>query len=162
MLLIVLVMIHTAAGCVRWSQGRRLEWESDSGRTLTLEDVPVNELSKVEVEALQRVAVAKLQEMDIPVSFGVIKGVCWVFVLCRYCAPYSVSVYCCGYCTSCVALLVGNAYFCLVGSRNKNQRLSFNSFKQKKVPSEKPKKLQPAAGECVCVRTVIRISYYAH
>lgn len=88
----------------RHSKGRRLEWESDSGRTLTLEDVPVNELSKVEVEALQRVAVAKLQEMDIPVSFGVIKG-----------------------------------------SRNKNQRLSFNSFKQKKVPSEKPKKLQPAA-----------------
>lgn len=52
----------------------RLEWESDSGRQLSITDVPVSELSKVEVEGLQRQAVTVLQSMDVPVSHGVIKG----------------------------------------------------------------------------------------
>ena len=53
----------------------RFEWESDSGRQLTLQEVNASELSRVEVQALQRLAVSQLQTMDIPVSHGVIKGV---------------------------------------------------------------------------------------
>ena len=52
----------------------RLEWESDSGRQITIGDVSVNELSKVEVQALQRLAITILQSMDIPVSHGLLKG----------------------------------------------------------------------------------------
>lgn len=52
----------------------RFEWESDSGRQLTLQEVNASELSKVEMQALQRLAVSQLQSMDIPVSHGLIKG----------------------------------------------------------------------------------------
>lgn len=41
---------------------------------LTLQDVNVGDLSKVEIVAMQRVAVSQLQNMDIPVSHGVLKG----------------------------------------------------------------------------------------
>lgn len=54
----------------------RLEWESDSGRQITIGDVAVNELSKVEIQAVQRLAINTLQGMDIPVSHGILKGVC--------------------------------------------------------------------------------------
>ena len=53
----------------------RGEWESDSGRQLTLQDVNASELSRVELQALQRVAINQLQSLDIPVSHGLIKGV---------------------------------------------------------------------------------------
>lgn len=51
-----------------------MEWESDSGRQITVEDIPVNELSKVETHALQRLGISVLQGMDIPVSQGLLKG----------------------------------------------------------------------------------------
>jgi len=56
----------------------RLEWESDSGRQLTIGDVAVNELSKVEIQAMQRLAINTLQSMDIPVSHGLLKGLCTI------------------------------------------------------------------------------------
>lgn len=56
----------------------RLEWESDSGRQITIGDVSINELSKVEIQALQRLAITTLQGMDIPVSHGLLKGGCVV------------------------------------------------------------------------------------
>ena len=59
----------------------RFEWESDSGRQLTLQEVNASELSKVEMQALQRLAVSQLQSMDIPVSHGLIKGM----MLCTWC-----------------------------------------------------------------------------
>jgi len=52
----------------------KLEWESDSGRQLTITDIPINKLSKVEIESLQRGAVTALQALDIPVSHGIVKG----------------------------------------------------------------------------------------
>ena len=57
--------------CVR--QGKS-EWESDSGRMLTLRDVEMSTLSQVELQAFQRVAVNQLQAMNIPVSHAVING----------------------------------------------------------------------------------------
>ena len=39
-----------------------------------LRDVDVDTLSKVEVYALQRLAVNQLQAMEIPVSHGILKG----------------------------------------------------------------------------------------
>lgn len=62
-------------------QGRQ-EWESDSGRQITLPDVSVNELSKVEMQALQRLAITTLQGMDIPVSHGLLRGACLLIVMC--------------------------------------------------------------------------------
>jgi len=59
----------------------RCEWESDSGRQLTLQEVNASELSKVEMQALHRLAVSQLQSMDIPVSHGLIKGM----MLCTWC-----------------------------------------------------------------------------
>ncbi len=59
--------------CLLPPQGR-CEWESDSGRMLTLRDTPVNELSRVELEAMQRLAIGHLQSMDIAVSHAVLKG----------------------------------------------------------------------------------------
>lgn len=55
------------------SQGR-CEWESDSGRQITLSDLEVAELSRVELHVLQRIAITQLQAMDIPVSHGMLKG----------------------------------------------------------------------------------------
>ena len=52
----------------------RLEWESDSGRQITIGDVSVNELSKVEIQAMQRLAINQLQTMEIPVSHGLLRG----------------------------------------------------------------------------------------
>lgn len=52
----------------------RCEWESDSGRQITLQDVEVTELSRVELQVMQRIAITKLQDMDIPVSHGMLKG----------------------------------------------------------------------------------------
>ncbi len=52
----------------------RLEWESDSGRQITIGDVYVNELSKVEIQAMQRLAINQLQSMEIPVSHGLLRG----------------------------------------------------------------------------------------
>ena len=61
---------------ISFPQGR-LEWESDSGRQLTLTDVSVNDLSKVEIQTLQRQSIPKLQAMEIPASHGLLKtGVC--------------------------------------------------------------------------------------
>lgn len=51
-----------------------MEWESDSGRQITIGDVAVNELSRVEMQALQRLAITTLQNMDIPVSHGLLRG----------------------------------------------------------------------------------------
>lgn len=56
----------------------RCEWESDSGRMLTLQDIPVNELSRAEIAALQRLAISQLQSMDIPVSHAVLKGLSYI------------------------------------------------------------------------------------
>ena len=91
---------HTSCvGVVCWCYGifflvtkSRGEWESDSGRTLTLQDVNASELSKVELQALQRVAVNQLQSLDIPVSHGLIRGVLFSDVKSRpirfkYCLP---------------------------------------------------------------------------
>lgn len=39
-----------------------------SGRQLTIKDAHITELSKVEIEALQQIAVSRLQELDIAVS----------------------------------------------------------------------------------------------
>ena len=50
------------------------EWESDSGRTLTLKDTEMGKLSKVELLALQRVAINQLQSMNIPVSHALMGG----------------------------------------------------------------------------------------
>ena len=55
------------------TQGR-LEWESDSGRQLTLTDVSVNDLSKVEIQTLQRLSIPKLPAMEIPASHGLLKS----------------------------------------------------------------------------------------
>lgn len=52
---------------------RKYEWESISGRQLTLPDIKMEEMSKVEWEALQRLAIGRLQEMDISVSYGMLK-----------------------------------------------------------------------------------------
>jgi len=41
---------------------------------VTVEDIPVNELSKVETHALQRLGISVLQAMDIPVSHGLLRG----------------------------------------------------------------------------------------
>ena len=53
---------------------RKCEWESMSGRQLTISDTLTSDLSKVELDYLQRVAIARLQGMDISVSFGLLKG----------------------------------------------------------------------------------------
>lgn len=50
------------------------EWESDSGRTLTLQDMDMSKLSKVELLALQRVAISQLQSLNIPVSHALVGG----------------------------------------------------------------------------------------
>jgi len=39
-----------------------------------VEDIPVNELSKVETHALQRLGISVLQSMEIPVSQGLLRG----------------------------------------------------------------------------------------
>ena len=39
-----------------------------------LRDVEADTLSKVEMQALQRLAVNQLQTMDVPVSHGILKG----------------------------------------------------------------------------------------
>lgn len=46
-----------------------------SGRQLTISDTIISDLSVVEVNQIQRVAIARLQGMDIGVSFGMLKGV---------------------------------------------------------------------------------------
>ena len=51
-----------------------MEWESGSGHQITIGDVAVNELSKVEYQAIQRLAITMLQGLDIPVSHGLLKG----------------------------------------------------------------------------------------
>ena len=51
----------------------KYEWESMSGRQLTLFDIKMEEMSKVEWEALQRLAIGRLQEMDVSVSYGMLK-----------------------------------------------------------------------------------------
>ena len=43
-----------------------------SGRQLTLQDTQISELGKVELEALQQIAMARLQEIDISVSKSII------------------------------------------------------------------------------------------
>lgn len=43
-----------------------------SGRQLTLQDTHISELGKVELEALQQIAMARLQEIDISVSKSII------------------------------------------------------------------------------------------
>lgn len=45
-----------------------------SGRQLTLTDTTSGELSKVELDMVQRIAIARLQGMDISVSFNLLKG----------------------------------------------------------------------------------------
>lgn len=45
-----------------------------SGRQLTISDTVLSDLSVVEVNQIQRVAIARLQGMDIGVSFGLLKG----------------------------------------------------------------------------------------
>ena len=45
-----------------------------SGRQLTLTDTTPGELSKVELDMVQRIAIARLQGMDISVSFNLLKG----------------------------------------------------------------------------------------
>ena len=52
---------------------RKYEWESMSGRQLTLSSIKMEEMSKVEWEALQRLAIGRLQEMEISVSYGMLK-----------------------------------------------------------------------------------------
>ena len=44
-----------------------------SGRQLSIQDATYTDLSKAELDALQRVAIARLQGMDIAVSFGLLK-----------------------------------------------------------------------------------------
>ena len=63
----------TVFSCPPPPQGR-CAWESDSGRHMTLVDTEITELSRVEVQALQRIAVTQLQGMDVPVSHGMLKG----------------------------------------------------------------------------------------
>lgn len=53
---------------------RKGEWESISGRHLTLQEVSVNDLCLLEIEYLQREAVTRLQKMDVAVSHGILKG----------------------------------------------------------------------------------------
>ena len=45
-----------------------------SGRQLTLTDTTAGELGKVELDMVQRIAIARLQGMDISVSFNLLKG----------------------------------------------------------------------------------------
>lgn len=52
----------------------KCEWESDSGRMLTLTDVEMNTLSQMELLAFQRVAINQLQAMNIPVSHALVTG----------------------------------------------------------------------------------------
>ena len=52
----------------------KCEWQSDSGRMLTLRDVEMGHLSQVELFAFQRVAVNHLQAMNIPVSHALVTG----------------------------------------------------------------------------------------
>lgn len=52
----------------------KCEWESISGRRLTLQSVNAADLSKVEMECLQRVAIGLLHAMEISVSYALLKG----------------------------------------------------------------------------------------
>ena len=60
----------------------KCEWQSDSGRMLTLRDVEMSRLSQVELFAFQRVAVNQLQAMNIPVSHALVNGMLDSCVLC--------------------------------------------------------------------------------
>ena len=60
----------------------KCEWQSDSGRMLTLRDVEMSRLSQVELFAFQRVAVNQLQAMNIPVSHALVNGTLNNCVLC--------------------------------------------------------------------------------
>ncbi len=108
----------------------RLEWESDSGRQLTLLDVQISELSKVETDGLQRQAVHALQAMEIPVSYGVLKGDeiihCWRYKL----------------------VLIFMLLF--VGARGKVQMRSFNTFNKRKVigTEKQGKSISLASASC--------------
>ncbi|XP_019850856.1 PREDICTED: rho GTPase-activating protein 6-like [Amphimedon queenslandica] len=53
---------------------KRCEWESMSGRQLTIKDTHISELGKAELEALQQIAIARLQEIDISVSKSSIRS----------------------------------------------------------------------------------------
>ncbi|KAL5460443.1 hypothetical protein EMCRGX_G033893 [Ephydatia muelleri] len=53
---------------------RKGDWESYSGRQLTLQEVSIRDLSPMEVEFLQREAVTRLQKMDVAVSHGILKA----------------------------------------------------------------------------------------
>jgi hypothetical protein len=57
-----------------WRPKGKCEWESDSGRMLTLKPVEMNKLSQVELLAFQRVAINQLQSMNLPVSHAIIAG----------------------------------------------------------------------------------------
>ena len=45
-----------------------------SGRQLSITDTVVGRVSKLELNALQRLSIARLQGMDMGVSYGMIKG----------------------------------------------------------------------------------------
>ena len=55
-------------------QQANCEWESVWGHHITLQSLNTTELSKVEMECLQRVSIGRLQGMEISVSYSILKG----------------------------------------------------------------------------------------
>lgn len=101
---------------------------------------------------MQRLGITVLQSMDIPVSHGLLKGVCTcVSVVCLLTPTRALiavhlahtRVWCCDLLRgtnyrSCLRVSMSYMHTC-AGSRSVFQRISFNTFKQRKVNgNEKP------------------------